>query len=418
MKKKIEAKEKVSLKGFIILASVSGFPLVAGLSTVLGVSSTPLSIVMRAAILLCSLILLLNFLILQKRVALLNSFGFIIFFWLCYLLRVGFISIYEPETLNRSLWVYWVFGLGASYVPMLAVAFSRKTCSSSKTYNGLVFVTVVAVFLAIACGDTLVGSGRFMYDSGRLRLDSLNPISLGHLAVTLALLSYWRFRNTVCSKYLSGYLILLFVTGVVGVVLAASRGPLIALLLCISVIEVNLGLASKFKIIFITIFIMICILLMNDGFFDHLMALPIIERMSGAVELKEAAAVGRATAYRAALLQFTKNPIIGSMIEDPVTHYYPHNMFLEGFMATGIIGGVFLVIGIIGILCHAVKLIKNDKQWGWIGVLFFQYFIGAQVSGAIYSTNSLWVLTGAVFALSQIPRSLSLAKKNSRSSLR
>lgn len=33
------------------------------------------------------------------------------------------------------------------------------------------------------------------YDSGRFRLDSLNPISLGHLGVSLMLITSWRYMK-------------------------------------------------------------------------------------------------------------------------------------------------------------------------------------------------------------------------------
>jgi O-antigen ligase len=100
--------------------------------------------------------------------------------------------------------------------------------------------------------------------------------------------------------------------------------------------------------------------------------------------------------YRGAWEQYLDSPLIGSSIVERGTLSYPHNLILEGFMATGTFGGVALVLLVLLASYRALRLIVHDTTSAWIPLCFFQQLIGAMFSGGIYGNMLLWGMTGIV----------------------
>jgi len=94
------------------------------------------------------------------------------------------------------------------------------------------------------------------------------------------------------------------------------------------------------------------------------------------------------------------NPAFGRAIEIPGIGY-PHNIIIEGFLATGIVGGSLLIF-IMGYgLLQALHIIRANIPEYWVALLFIQYFIGCLFSGTLYTNYEFWCLYAAVVALSQ-----------------
>jgi hypothetical protein len=104
----------------------------------------------------------------------------------------------------------------------------------------------------------------------------------------------------------------------------------------------------------------------------------------------------RTNLYRYAWEQYLDNPLTGSSIVERGTLIYPHNLILEGFMATGTFGGVALVLLVLLASYRALRLIVREPKLAWLPLCFFQQLIGAMFSGGIYSNVLLFGMMGVV----------------------
>jgi len=78
---------------------------------------------------------------------------------------------------------------------------------------------------------------------------------------------------------------------------------------------------------------------------------------------------------------------------------YPHNTFLESFMAVGVVGGLAYTFFHLGALRAAWRLIVSRPEHAWVAILCVQYTIGASFSGALWDWSMLWSLLAAVVAV-------------------
>jgi O-antigen ligase len=95
-----------------------------------------------------------------------------------------------------------------------------------------------------------------------------------------------------------------------------------------------------------------------------------------------------------AIALILENPLAGGGTE-PLDNY-PHNLWLESFLAVGIFSGLCFTFLLLNALINAVQILRLDRNRAWISLLFFQYAIGAMVSGSLYASNTFWVLMAAV----------------------
>lgn len=68
-------------------------------------------------------------------------------------------------------------------------------------------------------------------------------------------------------------------------------------------------------------------------------------------------------------------------------------------MSTGFLGGSLLMIILIFALFAAIKFLNKKESFGWVVLIFLQYLIASQFSGAIYNTATFWSFLAIVIAL-------------------
>lgn len=81
---------------------------------------------------------------------------------------------------------------------------------------------------------------------------------------------------------------------------------------------------------------------------------------------------------------------------EPVEFTYPHNLFIETAMALGVIGLVMLFALLAKSARAAFRLAADRKLL--LPMLFAQYFVGAQLSGAIWGNSAFWAVTTLLVA--------------------
>ena len=95
---------------------------------------------------------------------------------------------------------------------------------------------------------------------------------------------------------------------------------------------------------------------------------------------------------------FLESPLVGSFFEDPRTGEYPHNILVESLVATGAVGTACLLGALVVAVRNAVVLCHSQAAESWVALLFIQYLVAAQFSGAIWSTTIFWPLFALMIA--------------------
>ncbi len=386
-----------SLLIFCTTWSIIGFPVLAASTSILGVSSTEFSIAFRTLAAACAAILLLRWNRASNNIAL---FLFVIF-WTAYFFRLCLATLLDLEDLRRPEQFYWIWAFGACFLPSLAVLVRQNTEILENIYYWLFSLSIFAVVISLISGNTLVpGRDGHEYDIGRLNLGSLNPISLGHLGITCALLGICSFVSKKFTKHHLWIPASAIALGLSVATLANSRGPIMAF--CICVLFLILGGVRRVRTyVIVSIFLGAAVLVYVTQVDAIFSTTGVLSRFSG-VASSDAAVTGRLIAFQGAINQFLESPIFGDAIEEKITGFYPHNVVLEAFMATGIVGGIPLLVFIFLALLRSWRMIRSGSQNLWVGVLAIQYFLGAMFSGAIYSVHPMWTLLALTFCAKRL----------------
>ena len=216
----------------------------------------------------------------------------------------------------------------------------------------------------------------------------MNPISLGHYAVTSIIISCYFIFFANKKKYLIFYFSVGFV-GVVCLFLTASRGPLVSLIFIITL----LLYASKTKLLYklfafmFSICSILAAYLVSITYFNSLVA-----RFD--VNLGNDGGEGevRVFLWKLAVDKFLNSPILGS---NTTTSYgYVHNMTLEILMSLGVFGIVSYLYFCIFSVRKFIFMVSIKDEKMIFGVLFIQYFVASFFSGTVYSNDLLWVFLG------------------------
>lgn len=386
--------------------SVAGYSLLAAAAAALDYSDSLLSLLLRSVIVLLASILLIK--AAGRRS---NSATFVLMvlagaFWFLYSLRIIYSTLLSLEPLSRSSGDYYMWAFGACLLPMLAAARSVPNPGSLKsafrfTY-GLLFCAVV---LAAAFGSSMVlTQASDLENTGRLRLEMLNPISLGHLGVTLAVFSVWRLmhRDKGIKRRWQGNSLLMtgILLGFYIMVAANSRGPIIAASCCFLFIIASSNLRRKS----ILLLMGACIVILSFPlitYLDEALGISAFDRLFSSDVATDSS---RQLLYEGAFREFSMSPFTGGGLEVRGLQTYPHNLVMEAFMATGIFGGLFFLLLIVCLSLSTFRLYKKNPEGGWIPLLFVQYLIASQFSGAIYSSTYFWLAVGLLIGLKRCRR--------------
>jgi O-antigen ligase len=255
---------------------------------------------------------------------------------------------------------------------------------------------MVAAILVASNMSTEITTNNELHNSGRARLVTLNPISLGHLGASLLLVSLAVLiagRDHEITLRALAFVGLIF--GIVLLIASNSRGPIVAAAVAIlfgwfaqrgrrrlnlTVIAVGLYLAFN-----------PALLLVETHF-----GATTYSRLYGQSLGEEVNVVARLTLYQSAFEAFSQNLLFGAGLEMTESSSYPHNVTLEAFLATGLFGGlVFLALELAAILA-AWRICRIDKRFLWAGMIVVQYVIASQFSGTIYAAAQFWPAIGLV----------------------
>lgn len=370
--------EKNILGSLIFLMALVGYPIFAGISVFLGVESSLLLITYRFIVLVAAITLFLTSLLGKSiRINYKILIGASFFFYYSIRMFLEWITNYQESKFDWD--DFWIFLLFVSFIPALPYLWKKNIPNDDLTPRAIILFGMVGLILNFYVSSHSYSSDFVIWErlfSGRLENEKLNPISYGHLGVSTAVVGLWllMIRKDISLLSLMGVIV-----GILGVLASGSRGPFLSLFVCIVLICFKM----KFRLIkFVVIFLLLLPFVIAIFDFKNIY---IFSRVESSMFEDD----GRMGLLRDAYDIFLNNIFFGAGY---IFESYPHNIIMEAFMSSGIIGGILMVFTLIlGVVASKKILNFNDKS-SWMSLLFIQNFIFSMVSSSIFYSSTLWML--------------------------
>lgn len=161
----------------LLVLNVAGFPMVALMADSFGVLSTPYSITIRA-LMLCLSVTLLVLAVMRRHAVLPKGFFLSVFliFWVFYGLRLLYETSFRSNLLARAPEEYWIFAIGACFIPALGLLVRVKSEAFQIAYRWSFILLFFSAVLALFSGKTVhLSSSGELNDIGRFHTESINP---------------------------------------------------------------------------------------------------------------------------------------------------------------------------------------------------------------------------------------------------
>jgi len=387
---------------------IGGYPLIAVLPPIFRLENSRDVTVAFRAIALIYYIAVGYQLSIQKRF----SFGLFgtafVVFWLLYSARILFETTQRPETLVREPYEYYLYPFFVTLIPSI-FSYSRYTIQEALIAGKLLLYILIADGIAISLTYFTV-SVVTLAESERAQfaLSTINPITVGHLGLTLGLMAVAMF-----TKIPASYRVWIGWAGVLGfwlLIASASRGALVSFAVVAGVFwatKIRRSIKNKFVMEATMMMVVAAILIVAPiwlaGYVEDTEGFSTKSRVEMIGTEDDLAGNMRMMSFEGAWNQFLESPFLGDALEEKTTGFYPHNNVLEAFMTTGFLGGALMVFLYVVSFVNAVKLIASETTYTWIGLVLLQYLVATQFSGAIWWSDALFCLmalaNGAVHVL-------------------
>lgn len=375
---------------FFILATV-GYFVVSGIAIPLGIDhSRFFSVPFRMIIFSFSLwIILRNYSWVKLKNISIISF---LLFWIIYIVKLTYSlsnDFYDAAFIEKANEVY-IRIIAIIVFPSLALMLLDYTkINFTKVFKAYFFILLVMLSFNLLYGLMMP------YENFKLKfIFSMYYISYGHLGTLLSIISFYFlfFRIHFISKY---FFYFGFLLGLITIVVGTARSPFLALAI---VLLYLLLLNKKMKPILIFFSVIFGVLILfylykSFGFTE----ITFINRTNNWIFNRDTSL--REPLYYRAFEIFKAKPIFGGRVLFE-NGFYPHNIFLELLMATGLIGFVLYFLKFIPVVSH-LNLFFNPQNTNAniFFMLFLQYFILVLTSYSLFGVSEFLYFSAIIIGL-------------------
>ena len=378
---------------FLIFLSIFGFPIFVTISLLIGFNTSDGSVFYRFLIVLLSITVIIFQI---KKIPRLKLNAVTIFFIL-YTLRITYdLTMRGITTTYIENSKIFLFYFGGIIIPTIAISFMKI---NFEKLNNLIFrISLIQCFfilvgLYLLYGFDLISllTDRYLFTSNEINNGSgspLNPILVSRCGATLFILLLVNILfGKIKLKSLSA--LIAFVISVSLILLGGSRGPLVS---CVILSLISFFLFFKNSNIKNIIFGFLFFLSIFFGF-EYLInsyseSINLVSRVNESLLSSDQISFGREEHFKSAFKQFINNPILGDKIFDNYSNFYPHNLFLESFMALGLFGGLLFIF----IIFRNLVNFQQKKNYINLYVLFSIFLLFVCTSGSIWNSIEFWVI--------------------------
>jgi hypothetical protein len=372
-----------------LFLAIMGYILTATVTAAIAVENSPLAIGLRTFTVFTAIgLLCLKFVRgINSNVSLTTIFY--LSFWSLYVIKLFMVTLEAGITNSHmELKEYWTWAILICALPSMAVLTIKNPVVFDKLLKALVCslaFSVVGVLLNGSFWAIDDVSGDSVY-TGRFSLPALNPISIGHLGLTFLITMMWLSKS--CKNIGPRFLVLVGGSlGVLLIILSASRGPLISGFIVCTFYVMSRSRFPIRKIFLYSLLITFVLLVFVKVHPQYLASMLLLFRIG----IEDQSLSYREEAITGAIIQFLNNPIFGGGIVEEATGFYPHNVFIESFMALGLVGGLLLLALNLILLKNLWIQLKSGESRGWIGLLYLQQLVAVQFSGSIVKSPEYWI---------------------------
>lgn len=392
------------------------YPLTAILILELNLPNSISNIALKMVYLILYIILIFKN-ILKNKIKISLSFGFYFIFLSIYSVRLLYdISIRGIDFSSGNTFYVYAYFFGATFIPCLALTLSSH-CINYRLFirNAFIIVLLSNFFLLyylLSKDDKtyleLMAGRAFIESDKNLGAVSsfVNPIIIGQTGAILVIFS----TNMLVQRIKKSSKLLfigLMIIGFANVIISASRGPFLFMFFCIlfSLIHYIYWQRKNLKKFLNSLLIFIIVLAISRTIILSLASkydITLFQRFETFLESrKNAEKEERDYLFTSAVDQFISNPIIGDQYVLKDGNGYPHNIAIEVFMSTGIVGGLFFLITLLFMLYKIYKiwLIPNNRTiFILLNVAIF-YFLCGLTSGSIFVNPEIWLSISLILIL-------------------
>ncbi len=313
-------------------------------------------------------------------------------FWVCYAVRF-YVDAYVDEIqfgmTSRENYLIYIFAVSL-------VAFIVGSLLSKEEMNHVHWNLILGGLLAAVVISLKVGTLDDRQSLGRFQTVMLGSIWMGHLAVTVIVicLCFWAFQElSVIGLALS---VVAFPLAVGLFLKASSRSPVVGLAAALSAM-VLAAILQKSKRALIAVLVFACVGVPYIVYAAMNEESNIARISSLGVYLDPDNSGGRSFLYERAWEQFLLKPMTGYSLEVQDVGpnlYYPHNIILEAFMSTGILGGLCLLLSVLIAIGSTAVILRKEPGLVIYGALFLQMLVLGCLSSSLASAFSFWFFLG------------------------
>lgn len=379
------------------------FPITSTVPLFLNMQSYSFNLGLRAVYLLLSMYLVFGASLHRSAWKFSPGAWALLIFWVLYSIRLMYDVQVKELIFKGDLLKLYGFAFGNCLVGAMATLLTLRWVSF-RSIRFIVVSFVVLGGLAILAGvifqyqtinpAEIVGRARFTIDDGSERgKDVLNPITIslaGQLMSTVIFYLYLNGRLTILRGLwaVPGILV-----GLMVMVMGGSRGPFLGTVIgFLFVIVVRLYHTRKTSLNLLRIFItfsaaLVCVVnfILNKLADTDLLVLRRLSELGQGTE-KEV----RTYQWEAAWNQFLENPVLGDQYLERAFNFYPHNIYLEVLMATGLVGGglFYYMLGWIGWRIYNDVRVNSPRIL--LAIILFAILLANVTSGSLFQGVALW----------------------------
>lgn len=324
----------------------------------------------------------------NKNLQIINLIFFL--FWALYFLKILW-HLNTGMPLRLGWFEYFLYAINFGVLPFYMFGLISFKKYKSTILNALILsgflmgLTTLYLYKDILAA----GVGRLhLYVYQNPALETLSPLALSYASVlTIMLCLYKLLYIKKKSKIIIAYLYITIGLSLVMFLLGASRGSVLALVLSVSYLIFHSDYKMKMKILLLV--------LASIPIFIYSVAASgsaVFERTTNSID---SGSTGREKLWADAGNEFIANPFLGGRIE---IGYYPHNLFLEILMATGLLGFILIAILLVQGFIKIYILPKYNISFLWVGVIFLQGLCQSMFSGSLYTSTLVFFPFGILLS--------------------
>jgi hypothetical protein len=288
-------------------------------------------------------------------------------------------DVFVESEKKTQIWILFV----QMIITTIAIAKSYRDIDLSISFRWIYFtysIIIVANYLAVPEFSFFANDIEQQVSSG-----VRNTISTGYNAAYYLLFSIFFFTSPYFSKPLKFLGLPVQFCAIIILLRAGSRGPLLAVLIALILFTI---LQKKNYVIIV--FLSALFIFGFHYFFNEILELisKISPVMSNRIQytIKEGDNL-RIFFFKEGINGFLYNPFTGSQAllyryNDIPT--YPHQLIIEAFMSTGIIGGVIIISLIYIVIKYTIFNLHNFVSNYWIELIIIAYLTRALTAGSIF----------------------------------